>query len=250
MRIHDLKSEARCWEGHGMSQNSISIILAHGAWADGSSWAKVIPPLVGLGCEVVAAPLPLTSLSNDIAALGSVIERTHGPVILAAHAYAGAVISAVKNERVKSLVCIAALTPERGETVADVFYREKPHAKAPLLQPDTNGLIWMPKASFADAFAQNASADMIAVMAATQRPIALRCIQEPTPQPAWKAKPSWYLVAEEDRMINPQAQRFMAKRMGAKIREHAVDHMPLVTAPELVVEIILEAVTNQGGNPE
>jgi pimeloyl-ACP methyl ester carboxylesterase len=233
-----------------MSQTPISIILAHGAWADGSSWAKTITSLERQGFEVIAAPLPLTSLSNDIAALGSVIERTHGPVILAAHAYAGAVISAVKNERVKSLVYVTALTPERGETVGDVFYREKPHTKAPRLQPDANGLIWMPKASFADAFAQNASAEMIAILAATQRPIALRCIQEPTPQPAWKAKPSWYLVAEEDRMINPQAQHFMAKRMGAKIHAHAVDHMPLITAPELVVKIILEAVTNQGGSAE
>jgi pimeloyl-ACP methyl ester carboxylesterase len=232
-----------------MSQSPTTIILAHGAWADGSSWARIIPPLVRRGFEVVAAPLPLTSLGNDIAALGSVIERTRGPVILAAHAYAGAVTSAVKNERVKSLVYITALTPERGETVGDVFYREKPHAKTPHLQPDANGLIWMPKASFGDAFAQNASAETIAILAATQRPIALRCIQEPTPQPAWKVKPSWYLVAQQDRMINPQAQEFMAKRMGAKVREHAVDHMPLITAPELVVEIILEAVTLQDKGP-
>jgi pimeloyl-ACP methyl ester carboxylesterase len=233
-----------------MSQNPTSIILAHGAWADGSSWAKVIFPLERHGFEVIAAPLPLTSLSNDIAAVGSVIERTRGAVILAAHAYAGAVISAVKNERVKSLVYIAALTPDRGETVGDVFYRGKPHAKAPRLEPDTNGLIWMPKISFEDAFAQNASAETIAILAATQRPIALRCIQEPMPQPAWKTKHSWYLVAEEDRMINPQTQHFMANRMGAKIYAHAVDHAPLVTSPELVVKIILEAVTNQGGNAE
>jgi pimeloyl-ACP methyl ester carboxylesterase len=227
-----------------MSQNLTSIILAHGAWADGSSWAKTIPPLADHGFEVIAAPLPLTSLSNDIAALGSVIERTQGPVILAAHAYAGAVISAVKNERVRSLVYITALTPERGETVGDVFYREKPHAKAPRLQPDTNGVIWMPKPSFAEAFAQNASVETLEILAATQRPIAVRCIQEPTPLPAWKAKPSWYLLAEEDRMINPKAQHFMATRMGATIHAHAVDHLPLITAPELVVKIILEAVTN------
>jgi pimeloyl-ACP methyl ester carboxylesterase len=233
-----------------MSQNSITVILTHGAWADGSSWARVILPLERQGCEVLAAPIPLTSLSNDIAALGRVIERTRGPVILAAHAYAGAVISAVKNERVKSLVCIAALTPDRGETVSDVFYREKPHAKMPQLEADTNGLIWMPKTGFADAFAQNAPAEMMAILAATQRPVALRCIQEPAPQPAWKTIPSWYLVAEEDRMINPAAQHFMAGRMGATIRPHAVDHTPLVTAPELVVEIILEAVTAHRGTSE
>jgi pimeloyl-ACP methyl ester carboxylesterase len=225
-----------------MSQNSTSVILAHGAWADGSSWAKVILPLERHDLRVIAAPIPLTSLSNDIAALGRAIERTRGPVILAAHAYAGAVISAVKNERVKSLVYVAALTPDQGETVGDVFYRGKPHPKAPQLAPDANGLIWMPEDSFGDAFAQNASSDMIAILAATQRPIALPCIQETAPEPAWKTKPSWFLVAEEDRMINPETQYFMAGRMGAKIRSHAVDHTPLVTAPQQVVDIILEAV--------
>ena len=225
-----------------MSQNSTSVILAHGAWADGSSWAKVILPLEQHDLRVIAAPIPLTSLSNDIAALGRAIERTRGPVILAAHAYAGAVISAVKNERVKSLIYVAALTPNQGETVGEVFYRGKPHPKAPQLAPDANGLIWMPEDSFGDAFAQNASSDMIAILAATQRPIALPCIQETAPEPAWKTKPSWFLVAEEDRMINPETQHFMAGRMGAKIRSHAVDHTPLVTAPQQVVDIILEAV--------
>jgi pimeloyl-ACP methyl ester carboxylesterase len=225
-----------------MSQNSTSVILAHGAWADGSSWAKVILPLERHDLRVIAAPIPLTSLSNDIAALGRAIERTRGSVILAAHAYAGAVISAVKNERVKSLVYVAALTPDQGETVGEVFYRGKPHPKAPQLAPDANGLIWMPEDSFGDAFAQNASSDMIAILAATQRPIALPCIQETAPEPAWKTKPSWFLVAEEDRMINPETQHFMAGRMGAKIRSHAVDHTPLVTAPQQVVDIILEAV--------
>jgi pimeloyl-ACP methyl ester carboxylesterase len=241
--------KAQTLSQNSTSQNSTSVVLTHGAWADGSSWAKVILPLERHGLAVIAAPIPLTSLSDDIAALERAIERTNGPVILAAHAYAGAVTSAVKNERVKSLVYVAALTPDQGETVGDVFYRAKPNPKAPHLAPDANGLIWMPKASFAEAFAQNASADMIAILAAAQRPIALRCIQEPAPEPAWKTKPSWFLVAEEDRMINPETQHFMAKRMGAKIRSHAVDHTSLVTAPGLVVEIILEAVTNAARSP-
>jgi pimeloyl-ACP methyl ester carboxylesterase len=224
-----------------MSLNSTSVILTHGAWADGSSWSKIILPLEKHGFRVVAAPIPLTSLSDDIAALTRVIERTDGPVILAAHAYAGAVISAAKNERVKSLVYIAALTPAAGETVGDVFYRGKQHPKAPQLAPDANGLIWMPEEGFKDAFAPNASPEMIAILAATQRPIALPCIQETAREPAWKTTPSWFLVAEEDRMINPETQHFMAERMGAKIRSHSVDHTPLVTAPERVVDVILEA---------
>jgi pimeloyl-ACP methyl ester carboxylesterase len=225
-----------------MSQNSTSVILTHGAWADGSSWAKVILPLEQHGLRVIAAPIPLTSLSNDVAALARVIERTSGPVILAAHAYAGAVISGVANERVKSLVYIAALTPEQGETVSDVFYRGTPHPKAPQLAPDADGLIWMPDVSFGDAFAQNATADTIAILTATQRPIAVPCIQEPASEAAWKTKPSWFLIAEQDRMINPATQHFMAERMGAKSRPYSVDHTPLVTAPMPVVDLILEAV--------
>jgi hypothetical protein len=97
-------------------------------------------------------------------------------------------------------VYVAALTPDKGETVGDVFYRGKPHPKAPQLAPDADGLIWMPEQGFADAFAQNASSDTLAILAATQRPIALPCIQEPSPEPAWKTKPSWFLLAEEDRI--------------------------------------------------
>jgi pimeloyl-ACP methyl ester carboxylesterase len=224
-----------------MPTNSTTVILTHGAWADGSSWSKVVLPLERRGLRVIAAPIPLTSLTDDIAAVGRAIERTNGPVILAAHAYAGGVIAAVNNERIKSLVYIAALAPDKGETVGEVFYRGKPHPKTPKLEPDANSLIWMPEGGFKDAFAQNASADALAVLAATQRPIALPCIQQAAPEPAWKAKPSWFLVAEEDRMINPQTQHFMAGRMGAKTRSSDVDHTPLVTAPDHVVGVILEA---------
>lgn len=227
-----------------MAVNSTTVILTHGAWADGSSWGKVILPLEQRGLRVIAAPIPLTSLTDDITALRRAIARTSGPVTLAAHAYAGGVISAVKHERVKSLVFVAALAPDKGETVGDVFYRGKPHPKAPQLAPDADGLIWMPEHGFGDAFAQNASPDTIAILAATQRPIALPCIQEPVSEPAWRSKPSWFLVAEEDRMINPETQHFTAKRMGAKTRSCAVDHTPLVTAPDQVVDVILEAVAS------
>jgi pimeloyl-ACP methyl ester carboxylesterase len=125
-----------------------------------------------------------------------------------------------------------------------VFYREEPHPEAPQLAPDTHGLIWMPQEGFAAAFAQHASPERAALLAATQRPIAVACIQERAPSPAWKVKPSWYLVAEEDRMINPAAQLFMARRMGAHIRSEKVDHTPLVTAPQPVIDVILDAVAS------
>lgn len=226
-----------------------SVVLVHGAWADGSSWTRVIQPLQSRGLRVFAAPIPLTSLSDDVAALERVLERIDGPVVLAAHAYAGAVIGASANERVQSLVFIAALTPDEGETVGEVFYREQPHAEAPQLAPDRHGFLWMPEDRFGTAFSQNASPEQAELLAATQRPIALACIQEKAPRPAWRTRPSWYLVAQEDRMINPATQQFLARRMGARTRSEQVDHTPLVTAPELVVEFILQAVTGLADRP-
>ncbi|MGC2658595.1 MAG: alpha/beta hydrolase [Bryobacteraceae bacterium] len=223
------------------SLENITVVLAHGAWADGSSWSEVIGPLTRRGLEVVAAPLPLSSLSDDAAALRRTLARAKGPVIVAGHAYAGAVIATANDERVRGLVYIAALAPAKGETVAQVFYRDKPHPMAPELAPDQDGWIWMPDEGFANAFAHHATADQIALARAVQRPISVKCIQEPAPEPAWNNKPSWFLIAEEDRMINPKTQHFMAERMGAQTQALAVDHTPLLTAPAAVVEMILTA---------
>jgi pimeloyl-ACP methyl ester carboxylesterase len=223
------------------SLENVTVILAHGAWADGSSWSAVIGPLTQKGLRVFAAPLPLSSLSDDAAALRRTLARTEGPVIVAGHAYAGAAIATVHDERVRGLVYIAALAPAKGETVAEVFYREEAHSMAPELAPDADGWIWMPEESFSKAFAHHATADQIALLRAVQRPISVKCIQEAAPEPAWSSKPSWFLIAEEDRMINPKTQQFMADRMRAQTRSFAVDHTPLVTAPEPVVQIILAA---------
>lgn len=220
---------------------NITVVAVHGAWADGSSWKDVILGLEAEGLRVVAAPIPLTSLGDDIAAVKRAIARTQGVVILAGHAYAGAVIAAVNDERVKALVYIAGLAPNEGETVAQVFYRDEKHSQSPQLAPDADGFIWMPDEGFGTAFSQHATTEQIALSAAVQRPIALKCIQEPVPTPAWRSKPSWYLIAEEDRMINPKTQYFMAKRMRATTRSLAVDHTPLLSAPRRVVDIILEA---------
>jgi pimeloyl-ACP methyl ester carboxylesterase len=219
-----------------------TVVVIHGAWADGSSWEPVIRRLQMERINVVAAPIPLTSLNDDAAALRRTIARTEGPVIVAGHAYAGAVVGTAHDERVKALVYVAALAPDEGETVAQVFYRDEPHPQAPKLAPDADGFIWMPDESFAEAFAQDATPEQIALCRAVQRPISVRCIQEPVAAPAWKTKPAWYLLAENDRMINPNTQRFMAERMNATTRPFAVDHTPLLTAPGKVAGIILEAV--------
>lgn len=223
------------------NSETLTVVAVHGAWADGSSWKDVILSLQTRGLRMIAAPIPLTSFGDDIAAVRRAIARVPGPVILAAHAYAGSVIAAVSDDRVRALVYIAALAPDEGETVAQVFYRDTLHPQAPKLAPDADGYIWMPEDGFRNAFAQNATAEQLALSAAVQRPIALKCIQEPVPKPAWKSKPAWFLVAEEDRMINPKTQHFMAERMRATVRSHAVDHTPLLSAPQKVVDIILEA---------
>jgi pimeloyl-ACP methyl ester carboxylesterase len=219
-----------------------TIVLVHGAWADGSCWQNVILPLRRQGLKVTCAPLPLTSLTDDAAALQRMLERTTGPIILAGHAYGGAVIGATREDRVKSLVYVAALAPDEGETVADVFYRADPHPDAPHLSPDADGFIWMPEEGFGKAVGHKASPDQAKIMAAVQRPIALKCIQEKAPAPAWRRKPSWFLLAEEDRMISPETQRFMAERMGATVRPYEVDHSPMLTEPGLVVDVILDVV--------
>jgi pimeloyl-ACP methyl ester carboxylesterase len=228
----------------------LTVVLVHGAWADGSSWSRVITGLQEAGINVTAAPIPLTTLDDDVNAVIRAIDRTEGPVVLAGHAYAGGVVGAVSHPRIQALVYVVALAPDEGETVADVFYRDPPHPQAPELKPDDNGWIWLPENAFATAFAQHATAEEQALLAAVQRPIAATCIQQAVPRPGWKDLPSWFLVAEEDRMINPATQKFMAERMQARTRTDKHDHAPLITQSQAVVDILTEAVqsvTASGG---
>jgi pimeloyl-ACP methyl ester carboxylesterase len=221
----------------------VSVVLAHGGWADGSSWARVITGLASHGIKAIAAPLPLTDLADDVAALNRSIERMPGSVVLAAHAYAGAVIGLARPGRVKALVYVTSFAPDEGEKLTDLFFRAAPHPQAPKLAPDDANLLWLPDDAFPKAFAQNASADDLTVLAAAQRPLRFSCMTVATGGPVlWKRVPTWYLVAEHDHMIVPATQRFMAERMKATVKSHAVDHAPILTAPAPVVDIIREAV--------
>jgi pimeloyl-ACP methyl ester carboxylesterase len=224
-----------------MSSNGLSVVLVHDAWADGSRWSKIIRPLAAEGIAALAAPLPLTSFQDDVAALDRALERAPGPVV-PGHAYTGAVIAATRSDKVKGLVYVAALAPNGGETVADVFYRLTQHPQAPKLAPDDHGLIYLPDAAFAAAFAQNATAEELAVLTSVQRPISPACITVPVPRPRWKDRPAWFLVAEQDCMIVQDNQRFMAERMPARLRSYPVDHTPIVTAPSVVLDVLHEAV--------
>jgi pimeloyl-ACP methyl ester carboxylesterase len=220
----------------------ITVVLAHGAWADGSSWAKVINRIEAAEIRAIAAPLPLTSLQDDVAALDHTLEHVGGPVVLAGHAYAGAVIGSTTAANVRALVYVAALAPDEGETVGEVFGRGTPHPNAPAIAPDPHGLIWLPDDAFPAAFAHRAPAHELILLRAVQRPISVSCITVPVGRPLWKDRPSWYLLAEEDRMIPAENQRFMAERMGATVRAHSADHTPLVTTPDIVADLLLEVL--------
>ena len=223
---------------------NLTAVLVHAAWADASSWNAVTWPLHNLGIQVRSAQIPLSSLSEDVAALKRLLRQVEGPVVLVGHSYAGAVITAAgaDNPHVKALVYVAAIAPDEGETVGELFHRAEPQPNTrPQLVPDEDGFLWVAAGGFADAVAPAASAEETAVMQINQHPIALKCLGEPMTAPAWKQKPSWFLVAEKDRMISAAMQRFMADRMKARVHSRNTDHTPLASDPESVVQVIAEA---------
>jgi len=224
-------------------RTNATVVLVHGAWADGSSWNKVTAELQQKGFPVVAAQIPLTSFRDDVTVLRKVLLRQEGPVVLAGHSYGGAVITAAAagNPSVKALVYIAAVVPGDGEAVGDVFHRVAAHPRAPKLEPDADGFLWLRVDAFRNAVAPDASSSETALMAATQKPIALKCLGEPITTPAWKEKPTWFLIAENDRMVSPETQRFTAERMKSKVVSLPVDHTPLISKPGAVAELIRAA---------
>ena len=220
-----------------------SIVLVHGAFADGSGWRNVIPLLERDGYEVTAVQNPLTSLADDIATTRRTIEALKGPVVLVGHSYGGAVISgaATGNPRVKALVYIAAFAPAEGDSLGSLLKSMAPSDIGPALAPDAGGFLYIDRAKFRDVFAKDVSEAEARIMAATQKPIAGAIFETPGPAAAWKTIPSWYLVATEDRAINPELQRFMAKRIGATIAEVKASHVPFITHPKQVAGMIKAA---------
>jgi pimeloyl-ACP methyl ester carboxylesterase len=222
-----------------------SVVLVHAAWADASSWNKIIPRLQRRGMQVVAVQIPLTSLSDDVATVRRALKKLSGPVVLVGHSYAGAVITAAAtgNSEVKALTYIAAIVPDEGETVGALFHDAEPEGGVrPSIAPDADGFLWLPEGAVTGAVAPDALLEERVLMEVTQHPIAAKCLGEPMTVPAWKQKPSWFLIAGKDRMISPAKQRFMAERIGARIHSSDVDHTPLLSAPDQVVAIIAEAV--------
>ena len=222
-----------------------TIVLVHGAFADGSSWAKVIPILEGAGYTVIAVQNPLTSLSDDVATTKRVIEAQKGPVVVVGHSYGGAVITAAAagSANVKALVYVAAFAPEAQEVLETPGKKFAAPALSSALVPDAAGFLYIDRAKFHAAFCKDVPAADARVMAATQKPVHGSVFTASVPGGAWKTIPSWYIVASEDQAINPELERFYAKRMGATTTEIKSSHVPFLSHPKEVAKVIETAAT-------
>lgn len=219
--------------GASKTSSKPAIVLVHGAFADGSSWAKVIPLLERDGYAVTSVQNSLTSFADDVATTKRVIDAQKGNVIAVGHSYGGAVISgaAAGNPNVKALVYVAAFGPEAGEKFGEMLEKRGHSDLGPSLRPDAAGFVYIDRAKFHDVFAKDLSLQEARVMAATQRPINGAIFGASVDNPAWKTIPSWYLVATEDRSITPELERFMAKRMNARTKEIKSSHVPMLSHP-------------------
>lgn len=229
-------------------ETKTNVVLVHGAFADGSSWGKVIPLLQKKGFNVTAVQLPLTSLSDDIAATRNVLSMQKGPTVLVGHSYGGAVITGAANEapNVTSLVYIAAFGLDEGESVDGLLKQGTAPAGAAQIRPDDHGFLWIDREGFAQAFAADVDPVEARIMAAVQKPISISSFTGKSGPPAWKHLPSWYLVASNDQMIPPATEEFMAKRMAATVRTVPASHAPMVSHPKEVVDLITQAAESSG----
>ena len=219
-----------------------NIVLVHGGFVDGSGWEGVYKALRNEGYTVAIVQNPTISLADDVAVTKRTIAVQNGPVILVGHSYGGAVITEAGNDpRVAGLVYIAAFAPDKGESVSSLIKDPPPNAPVPPIMPPQDGFLFLDRAKFAASFAADVSADKAAFMADSQVPWGLEALGGTITQPAWKAKPSWYLVSTEDKMIPPDAQRAMSKRAGSTVVEVKGSHSVYVSQPQAVASFIAEA---------
>jgi pimeloyl-ACP methyl ester carboxylesterase len=219
-----------------------SIVLVHGGFVDGSGWEGVYRILKKDGYRVSVVQNPTTSLADDVAVTKRVIAEQKGPVILVGHSYGGAVITEAGNDpRVTGLVYITAFAPDRGESVASLIKDPPPGAPVPPILPPTDGFLALDKTQFAASFAADVAPEKADFMANSQVPWGVAALSGAITEPAWKAKPSWYLVATDDRMIPPAAQRLMSKRAGSSVVEVKGSHAIYVSQPKAVAELIEKA---------
>ena len=229
------------------NNSEISIVLVHGAFADGSSWRKVIPILQARGFNVTAVQNALKSLADDVATTKRAIEDQEGSVVLVGHSYGGAVITeaAAGDSKVKALVYVAAFAPDAGETLGGLNEKFPAPPLSTSVAPDSAGFLYIDRSKFHEAFAADLSLDEAAVLATTQRPIAAAIFGEAVKAAAWKTIPSWYLVSTQDKAIHPDLERFMAKRIGAKTTEIKASHVSFLSNPAEIATMIEAAAAIQ-----
>jgi pimeloyl-ACP methyl ester carboxylesterase len=219
-----------------------NVVLVHGGFVDGSGWEAVYGILRRDGFTVSIVQNPTTSLADDVAATRRVLAVQDGPVILVGHSYGGAVITEAGNDpKVAGLVYIAAFAPDRGESVATLIKDPPPGAPVPPILPPTDGYLLLDRDKFADSFAADVDPELAAFMADAQVPWGVEALSGTISEPAWRSKPSWYLIATEDRMIPPPAQRAMSSRAGATVAEVAGSHAIYVSQPAAVADLIATA---------
>ncbi|WP_137821453.1 alpha/beta hydrolase [Pseudomonas sp. D(2018)] len=220
-----------------------SVVIVHGAFADGSDWAKVVPLLQAEGIRVTVVQNPLTSLADDVAATQRVLNNQEGDVVLVGHSWGGTVISqAGADNKVRSLVYVAAFAPNAGQNTKELYNGYPSPRGVSQIAPDKNGFLYLTPQGMATDFAQDVSREQAAVMAATQGPIRAAAFEEKTSIAAWKGKQNWYVVASQDHMIQPDLQRDFAKKIGASVTELDSSHVPQQSRPDEVAKVIIQAV--------
>jgi pimeloyl-ACP methyl ester carboxylesterase len=226
-----------------MTDTAPRVVLVHGGFVDGSGWQAVYDELTGRGIAVSVVQNPTTSLADDVAATNDVIDAQAGPVVLVGHSYGGVVVTeAGTHDSVAGVVYIAAFAPDKGESVSSLIADPPPGAPVPPILPPVNGFLFLDRDKFADSFAADLPAAQAKFMADSQVPWGVNALAGAVTEPAWRLKPSWYLVATEDRMIPPPAQRAMAERTGATVTETAASHAVYVSQPKPVADLIAQAV--------
>ena len=222
---------------------SPNILLVHGAWADGSCWSAVIERLQADGYDVTAAQLPETSLADDVARVRHMLTRQDGPTVLAAHSYGGQVITSLGTDapNVVALVYIAAFGLDEGESIGTLLEQGPPTPAIANIDIDSEGYAWLPEDAFLAHFAPDIDPVQAKVMYAVQKPLPASTLQDVMGVPTWKSLPSWYLVAENDEVIPPDAERLFAQRMGADTIEVTSGHCAMISHPEETVERIVTA---------
>jgi pimeloyl-ACP methyl ester carboxylesterase len=222
---------------------SPTVVLVHGGFVDGSGWRGVYDELTGRGINVRVVQNPTTSLNADVTATHDLIESQPGPVVLVGHSYGGVVVTeAGTHDQVVGLVYIAAFAPDKGESVNTLIADPPPGAPVPPILPPTNGFLFLDRDKFAESFAADVPAALSRFMADSQVPWGVDALTGTVSCPAWRLKPSWYLVATDDRMIPPPAQRAMAERTGATVTETPASHAVYVSQADAVADVIHQAV--------